>query len=285
MPDIRPYDPTPEGLAGLSQLFRTCFPFGAHMDPAYIEWTYGGNPDGAPVALDAWIDERLAAHFAVTAFRARIHGQEELGVQIQHAATHPDYRGRGLFVALVERALERAAQAGYGFAVGLPNFVSTPIFQSRLGFQVVCPLDVRVGVGPAPRRRSGAAAAVGFERIFGAEALAWRLARPDRPYRVRPDGDAVRIFTAHGVRGVPVELGTYPRALVPRELPAFAPRHPLRAWIGLDPQRSWRGRAYVGVPLRLRPAPLMFVFRDLTGAGRALDPSRVRADMLDYDPF
>jgi hypothetical protein len=285
MADIRPYDPTPEGLADLSQLFRSCFRFGAHMDPAYIDWTYRGNPDGPAIALDARVGSRLAAHFAVTAFRARIFGREELGVQMQHAATHPGHRREGLFVALAERALELAAQAGYGFAVGPANFASAPIFRGRLGFDHVRPFDVRVGVGPAARRRPRAESPVDFERIFGAQALAWRLARPDRPYRARRDGDQVRIFTARGVRGIPVELGSYPRALVPSDLPAFAPWHPLRAWIGLDPQRSWWGRPYLDVPLRLRPAPLAFVFRDLSGGGRVLDPRRVRADMLDYDAF
>jgi GNAT superfamily N-acetyltransferase len=285
MPDIRPFEPTPAGLADLSQLFRTCFPFGAHMDADYIDWTYRGNPDGRTIALDARVDGGLAAHFALTAFRARVRGVQELGVQIQHAATHPAHRGRGLFVSLVERALELAAQAGYGFAVGLPNFASTRTFCGRLGFLFVAPLDVRIGVGAAPRRRPRAGRALEFERIFGADALAWRLARPDRPYRARRDGGCVRVFSARGVRGIPVELGTYPQALVPRDLPPFAAKHPLRAWIGLDPERSWRGRPHLKLPLRLRPAPLNLVFRDLTGARRALDPRRVRADMLDYDPF
>jgi GNAT superfamily N-acetyltransferase len=285
MADIRPYDPTPEGLAELSRLFRSCFRFGAHMDAAYIDWSYRGNPDGPAIALEARVAGRLAAHFAVTAFRARVFGREELGVQMQHAATHPEHRGRGLFVALAERALELAARAGYGFAVGPANSASLPIFCTRLAFDYVRHFDVRVGVGPAARRRPRPAAPVDFERIFGAEALRWRLVRPDRPYRAQGAGESVRIFAARGVRGIPVELGTYPRERVPRDLPAFAPRHPLRAWIGLDPQRSWWGRPYLGVPVPLRPAPLAFVFRDLSGGGRSLDPRRVRADMLDYDAF
>ena len=94
-----------------------------------------------------------------------------------------------------------------------------------------------------------------------------------------------RVFAAQGVRGIPVELGTYPTRDVPSSLPEATPWHPLRAWIGLDPDRSWLGRLYAPVPMRLRPAPLNLVFRDLTGRNRCPKPERTQVDMLDFDAF
>ena len=284
MADIRPYDASAAGIEELSQLFGTVFPFSAHMTPEYVDWTYERNPDGPAIALNAYVDGRLAAHFAVTAFRAQFQGRSELGVQMQHAATAPGYQGKGLFPALVEAALERARDAGYGFALGPANQLSTRLFVERHGFRFVRPLDVRIGVGPAAPRREDGARPVDFERVFDRDALAWRLARPDRPYCVRRGPETTRVFSAKGVRGIPVELGTYPSDHVP-DLPEASARHPLRAWIGLDPNRSWWGRPYAPLPMRLRPAPLNMVFRDLTGADRCPHPDRARADMLDYDAF
>lgn len=281
--DIRPYDPSPEGLDELASLLRAALPRATYFDRAYLDWTYRGNPDGPAIALNAYAG-RLVAHFAATAFRARHHGVEELGVQPQHAVTDPGHRGRGLFVSLVGMVLERAAAAGYRFAVMPANAASFPLFVQRLGFRPVRPLDVRVGVGPLPQPRDEPAVGLDFERVWSAEALAWRLARPDLPYRALRGRDRARIFST-SVAGIPVELGSYPLAHVPESLPAASPWHPLRAWIGLDPRRRWWGRPFVNVPLRLRPAPLHLVFRDLTDAGRRLDPDRVRADMLDYDQF
>jgi hypothetical protein len=37
--------------------------------------------------------------------------------------------------------------------------------------------------------------------------------------------------------------------------------------------------------MRLRPAPLNFVFKDLTGRARRIDPGRLRYAALDFDPY
>jgi hypothetical protein len=145
------------------------------------------------------------------------------------------------------------------------------------------PLDVRIGVGaaPEPRRRSAAS----WERVWDARSLAWRLARPDRPYRARVRGERARILCASGYPGILAELGSLPASDLPAGLPLPSRLAPLRVWLGLDPDLAWTGSAFVPLPGALRPAPLHFTFRDLRTQGRVPDAARLRVAALDFDAY
>lgn len=281
--EIRPLQPDARGCAEVAELLLLSFPGVKHLSAAYLEWSYLENPEGQAFAYNAYAGDRLVAHCAATPLLGRIDGTEERGLEMQHAATHPNHAGRGLFTELAERSLQSAAREGFSFAVAPSNANSTFAFTRRLGFQLVQPFEVRVGVGPLPKSRPGQAPQ--FERVWGRESLTWRLSRPDLPYRALHRGDQRVIFADTGILGLEVELGTFPADRIGRELPAHRLRQPIRVWIGLDPSRSFRGRPFVNLPLRLRPSPLNFIFRDLTGRGRQLEAGRVRANMLDYDAF
>jgi hypothetical protein len=200
MIEIRPSDPSPAGLAAVATLLRERFPRAAQISPAYLAWTYRESPEGPALAFDAREGERLVAHFAATPLRARVGGRLERGLLTQHAATAAGFEGRGLFQALVVRTLAEGAAAGFGHALALANASSRFAFIERLGFRELRTLDVRVGIGPhpAPARRSPAS----WERVWDARSLAWRLARPDRPYRAVVRGESARILCASGYPGI-----------------------------------------------------------------------------------
>lgn len=60
------------------------------------------------------------------------------------SATHPDHRGRGIFVAIVEDAKRRLREQGAGFIFGFPNANSLPIFVGKLGFKATGMARARV---------------------------------------------------------------------------------------------------------------------------------------------
>jgi GNAT superfamily N-acetyltransferase len=283
MIEIRPTDASAEGLETVAALLRRRFPRAGHLSAAYLAWTYRQNPEGHALAFDAWDGPMLVAHFAATPMRARIEGSDERGLLTQHAATEPGFEGRGLFKALVERALVEGAAQGFGHAIALANASSRFAFVERLGFQPMRPLDVRIGVGagPEPRRRSEAS----WERVWEPRTLAWRLARPDRPYRAAVRNRRARILCASGYPGILADLGAHAADALPGGLPPPRRAAPLRVWIGLDPDLDWSGRAYAPLPPALRPAPLHFIFRDLRSAGRSPDRARLRVAALDFDAY
>lgn len=262
-------------------MLAEAFPRARHLDPRYLAWDYAENPAGRAIAFDALEAGRPIAHLGARALRARLAGRSERGLLIHHAATLPEARGRGLFTALGDAILRAGAEAGFGFVLAVPNGRSVALFERRLGFQYLGTLDVRVGLASAaPDRRP--APPLALEPEWDAAGVAWRVRRPGSAYRARRSGGSCRLH-ARAAPGVWLEVAELPEALVPADVPELATWSPLRAWIGLDPAR--RSGWQLPVPVRLRPAPLHLVFRDLGEGARRLHARRIRLCAFDFDAF
>jgi predicted N-acetyltransferase YhbS len=270
-------------LEEVARLIRHVIPRAHTIDAELLAWDYARCPVGPAIGINAYEDGQLVGHIVGTPFRALLAGREERGLNLHHAVTRPEMGGRGIFKGFVRAVLEAGAAEGYGFVVGLPNANSTFGVVDRLGFQLVRPLAVKLGVGPTPER--DAAYAPGFARLWNETELAWRLARPGARYRVQRRGGQGVIFAPLGFPGGMAELGAFPGAWIPGALPRVRAPGPLRLWAGLDPARRWSRAPYLDLPRRWLPAPLNFVFFDLTSAGRRLDADALRVDLLDFDAF
>jgi GNAT superfamily N-acetyltransferase len=281
--DVRPLDLSPDGLRQLAGLLNRVWPAARHVTPDYLAWQYAGNPAGPARGANAFApDGALVSHFSLHPFRAWLLGEEALGLIIFNIATHPDWRGRGLFRRLADPSLEAARDAGFDFFFGVTNQQSLGVF-GGWGYEVVCPLEARLGLGVAPPRRDDGGRA--FQRRWDAATLAWRLGDPQRRYtRVRRAGRSV-LYAPTGRFGVRAEMGTFDDALVPARVPEQGAFPPLRLWIGIDRSRDWSRSPWLALPRRLRPSPLVLMFHDFTGRGRRVDPGRARFDALDFDAF
>lgn len=286
MTDVRAAEASPAALPGVAALLEAVFPGAPRLDDAWLSWGYLGNPLGPSLSCTALAEDRIVAHLGARWLRARLAAgaPPERGVLIHHAATDTAFRGRGLLVALIEAAVSRAAAAGAAFAVAVLNANSFHAFVRRAGFTALGPLSVRVGMGALPAR-DPSASRPDFECERDPAWLAWRLAAPGAPYRSRRRRAGVEIWADSGSFGIPVLLADAADAAAAERLRSFAPRAPLRTFVGLDPARRFRRSAYVEVPLRLRPSPLQLVFRPLAPAVVAPEPTRVRFEALDFDAW
>jgi predicted N-acetyltransferase YhbS len=284
MLDVRPIDLSPAGIEKTCGLLSIVYPEAHHLTPAYLDRMYNGNPEGPTLGFGGY-DEggELIAHYLMIPIRARVYGVEERGIWPFQLATHPGYRGKGLFTSMTEQSFDVSREAGFGFFSGVGNAMSTPLFVGKWGYQSICQLDVKVGIGPVPP--SGGTDDIDFVRIWNKESIAWRLALPGEPYRVAYRGGCGHIYAPTGKLGISVEVGAFDRSLLPEGLRKFGSANPLRLWIGVDNSRDWSRSLYFDVPERLRPSPLNLLWYDLTGQNRTFDPSRVRFDAFDFDAY
>lgn len=283
MLELRDCDFAHDDLDEIAGLLQETFPAASYLTARYLDWAYNRSPLGPAAGCSGFEAGRRVAHVVGRRLRARVHGHDERGVLIHHAATRPEHAGAGLFTALVERTLESVAAEGCSFAISIVNANSDHAMVHKLGFQPVAHLSVRVGLGPlpVPTLRSD----LEFETIWDEPVLAWRLGRPDGPYRQQRRGDRRLVLAPTGIGGIQAVLGEIPESFAGVSLPDVSRRHPMRVWIGLDDARDWSRSLYLPVPVRMRPAPLHFTFRDLSGRGRTLDRTRARIDALDFDPY
>lgn len=283
MIDIRPIDLSPEGIERTCRLLRVVYPHARQLTPAYLGRIYNGNPLGPTFGLSAFVNDELVGHFLMTRIVARIFGNREAGAGPVQLATHPGYEGKGLFTALVEESFGAARGRGCTFLSGVGNQHSTPLFVRKWGFQSICTLDVKLGVGPIPESRAGDECEL--MRIWDAPSIAWRLQHPVKPYHVEYKDGIGHLYAPAGKPGIWVQVGAFPAHLLPNHLPPLRTQSPLRLFIAADKSRDWSRSLYVDVPVRLRPSPLHLLFHDLTDQKRRFNPSRVRYDVFDFDAY
>jgi GNAT superfamily N-acetyltransferase len=76
-----------------------------------------------------------AAFYGVFPVRVRLGAEEILAAQSGDTVTHPDHRGKGLFVKLAKLTFALATESGIKFVFGYPNANSYPGFVNKLGWQ------------------------------------------------------------------------------------------------------------------------------------------------------
>ncbi|MGN6237766.1 GNAT family N-acetyltransferase [Dyella sp.] len=285
MLEFRPIATDAKSLAGYAALFARCFPKAKHLNEAYLQWLYSRNPAGKVVGIDAVHGNELAAHYACIPTTVCLGGKQTKALLSLNTATHPNYQGRGLFTTLAEKTYELGASQGFSAVYGVANANSTPGFIRKLGFELVAPLEARVGLGRLSHTnwdyvRTRAA----FWHCWTEDHLVWRAGSPANQIFVgsRNAGSSV-LFAKTDKPGIVVE-GEASVILVddglPRKLPSL-----LRLYLGLSPGQLARRSLSITVPGRLRQSPLNLIYRSLDSALPTLPATEVHFNFLDFDAY
>jgi hypothetical protein len=181
--DIIPGRPDP---AGLLALVRTIFPGEDVGDPRFLPWLYDRNPSGRALEFMAKSGPLVTGHIALVPLRYKTAQGTALGCITVNVITHPDYRGRGIFIILHDLGFKEAAAKNILFTLGYPNQKSEKGSLKHLGYREltriplwILPFNVPKILASQPsKRRAGwrlaARAAQPLSRI-------WRsLRRPPR---------------------------------------------------------------------------------------------------------
>ncbi|HYD39156.1 MAG TPA: GNAT family N-acetyltransferase [Allosphingosinicella sp.] len=268
----------PPSLQQVSRLLRLVFPKAGHLTPAYLDWLYAANPDGAAIACSAFAGDVMVGHLGTLAMRARVEGEERRGLLLLNSAVHPQHRRRQLMSRLSEAIFPEGVRHGYSFCISTGNRYSTLPLLTR--FKMLRPLEARIGLGTP--RLGGRDFRPSFERLWSDEALRWRLANPEAGYAARRAGPDVLVTAPAGLG---VEAILYNGPGNPGAAEANAPQGSLRLWLGLDPAIDWARSAFLPIPRFLRPSPLNLLFRDMSGTGLLPDPDRIIFRGLDFDAY
>lgn len=246
----------------------------------YLAWEYKDNPIGNIVGFNAYYEGKLAAHYVTQPIKALINGVEKRGLLSLNTATHPNHQGKKLFTTLAEKTYELGAEMGFDFVYGVANANSTPGFIKKLGFQLIAPLEVKVGLGSI--KKDFQAYPFSFERLWSKEELQWRLNNPSQRYSLNNE----KILVPSGKPVVNAILGTFSKEELANirlfnELKKFGL---MNLYVGLDPTINWRKSLYFDVPNKFKSSPLNLIYRDLKGQEQ-LDKNSVKFQVIDFDGY
>ena len=143
----------------------------------HLQNSFGRSPSW--VAVD---DGRVVAFRTFMRWRFRWGGRPVSAVRAVDTATHPDYRGQGLFRSLTMQAVEELTDEGVGFVFNTPNDQSRPGYLS-MGWQVVGNLPIsarpRGPLGFSRMARARRPANLWSEQLsYGMSCAAWLDGEP-----------------------------------------------------------------------------------------------------------
>ncbi|HEX2818107.1 MAG TPA: GNAT family N-acetyltransferase [Phenylobacterium sp.] len=265
------------GLMGLG------FPAAHKFSRDFLQWQYYDNPAGPPLGCNIDDGERLIGHLMGIPLNVRLRGQPTVVTLIMNVATHPDYRGRGLFLELVRRVAEMSAGRGHAGVVGVANQQTERAYRTRLGFQNVAGLGAHLELLPHKVDMTRALAAADFAHRWTDETLAWRLRNPANPLRVA--GGTDDSLFVEGASTTPLIRA---RGVIPRDGLSASVRGAVMGpavVLGLTPKGTARRGWAVAIPERLRPSPLRMIWLNHKVPGDQLDPDRILFSFLDFDAF
>ena len=131
--EVVPYGP--EHRAGLFGLMRAVW--GSYMGDEEFDWWYERNPVRRGTITLALGGGAVVGVLAMSYARMLLDGQERVAAFAIDGATHPEWRGRGIFQALEAENDRRAAEEGAAVAVGFTNPQAGPILVGRSGWSDV----------------------------------------------------------------------------------------------------------------------------------------------------
>ncbi|MDY8138641.1 GNAT family N-acetyltransferase [Aquimarina sp. 2201CG5-10] len=263
----------------ITNLLKVTFPNTEKYTEEFVAWQYVDNPIGKMVGYNAFLDDELAAHYALMPIKAKIFGKEEKGLLSLNTATHPDHRGKRLFTSLADKSYQLAADQGFGFVIGVANAQSTPGFLKKLDFQLVGMLEAKLGWGKIARKEADQN--VDYQRIWNEDSIKWRLSNPELLYKVKDN----RVSSSTDRFGIQAILKDFDQEYTIDNNKLGLGFKPIKLWIGIDDTINWKKSFYYDIPLKMRPSPLNLIFKDLTKEDRKFEFTGVRFSALDFDAY
>ncbi len=286
--EIRQTATTDKELAAYASLLGQVFPNSPSLGSVhYLGWLYCENPAGAVVGSDVWVDDELAAHYVCIPMQATVEGKLSKGLLSLNTATNPKFQGRGFFTRLAQHTFETAASEKFAFVYGVANANSTPGFVKKLGFQLVSPLQAKIGIGSPihPKMIEAKEQNASFKRIWDSAALGWRIRNPFNACQISLDRKVATISARTPyplIRAVAnINIDQNMSALSSVQANSFC----MGLYLGLAKADETLSTLYWSIPEKFKPSPLNLIYKSLGAAPSFIDPKNTSISFLDFDAY
>lgn len=241
----------------------------------YLKWQYLENPNGKVVAYNAYTqDGKIAAHYATIPVVMLIDNQKVPGLLSLNTATHPDHRGKRLFTDLAQLTYDYGKEQGRKFVIGVANANSTHGFLKYLGFYLIAPLEVKVGLGSPYRQDSTEKK---HHIYYDETTMRWRLRCPFYSYSLRKGvvyGDLDKPLFHTAVTMIPKQLAMH--EFVSKNVFLL-----FTLYIGLGYRLK---SSFFTLPKFIKRSPFNLIFKDMSdGSLPEMTPDNIAFQLIDYD--
>jgi hypothetical protein len=255
-------------------LFEKTYGNNKKLTSHYLQWLYQENPHGHVIGYDAYLGNKLAAHYVTIPRRYKVAGGEMKLLLSLNTATDPKHQRRGLFKKLARASYELGSKQGYQFVIGVANAQSINAFKKSLEFKILG--NIRLILGRRPKQFENDAPHI----INDLEWLKWRLSNPSSEYFLTKVGTCdVIINTRRGHLSFSIARTSIELA---NNMPLL-PRKTTRGIFTMTPTFPTKG-LNLFIPEQLMPSPWYVILRTL-GHNDAKLMNGLQFDGLSMDTF
>ena len=281
---IKPVSTSSETLILYEKLLSTVFPKSAAISKDYLEWLYLKNPNGVVLGYDAWFGKELVAHYVCIPRKAFWAGKTHKILLSLNTATHTAHRNKGLFTMLAEKTYEKAKAQGFEAVIGVANANSTHGFLNKLEFKLITPLTIQFGFGDLNIKSTDILKTDCFRLIWTDKDLFWRLKCPRQKVFVKSREKTLSFFTLkYGRFFVPYSENPFIDMSEKIILEKNTGINFLHIFVGLIPKSAQKKNLFIKLIDRLKPAPLNFIFKNLTNLENLPSKENIFFTFLDFD--
>lgn len=256
-----------------AKLLSVVFPNTDKFTTEFLKWQYKENPLGKVVGFDAYFKGELAAHYVCIPVLYQYNNQEIKGLLSLNTATLAKHQGKGLFTKLAQKTYDLGVKLGYQFVIGVANQNSIHGFLKKLGFYLVSPLQVKVGVGNIAYSTEGK-----FSSSWNKELIDWRLRAQNGKYTTYNK----IIYTSTGNRLIKAIFGiNKPNGILEKKNSS-----PFKMWIGINSELKTNG-IFINLPDRFKPSPLNLIFKNLSEDKdlEKITKNDFSFELIDFDAY
>lgn len=266
----------------LSNLFKKVFK--KNFSPEFLKWYYLLNPNGPALTNNAFFDGKIIGHYALIPIKIKLYEKEfDAGLSV-FTAIDENFRGLYLFNKLANKTFDLAKEKGKEFIVGVSNQISTKLFVRYFKFKLISQLDVKFGIGKTKKLEG----LNNFKVLWNEKSLSWRLKNPRFNYKSNLHKNEFFVYN-NFYKFFKIEMGRFSKN---QFLDTFKNYENIfnfslfNLWIGLG-NYNWENTMYFNFPEILKPAPLNFIIKDISGENHNLSINKESIDfqLIDFDIF
>lgn len=272
------------GLQEYVALYQKCFPRAVHLNVDYLKWLYQDNPSGHILGADAYYKDEIVGQVAAIPSEYFLNGRKSRGLLAVNVAVHPKFQGRYLFKKLGLKMCEYAAEADYEFVIGVANKAATPGWVRQMGFQLVQPLEARIGLGSLYINWQNVSLQEHFSHVWSDKKLAWRIINPNNSVLLQRRDNKIQCY-AHAIGSISAYAELPGSTMLPRCMSKKKFLFTPRLFLGLVPQGGCQFYNYKNIPQQFRPSPLNLIYRSLNQKVERLEKDHISFSFLDFDAY
>lgn len=270
--EIKNIETDDNSLMELQRFLKVVFPHTSRFTLDFLRWQYAENPIGEMEGFNAFDGGKIISHFAGLPIVMNLFGKDRRGLLCVNVSTDPKHQGKKLFKKLGERTTEYAKNNGYDFMIAVPNANSSHTFLKYLGFYLISPLEVKVGIG---------------NNIFSDKCFNCYKSWSEKQYRWRLNSPITKYSYSDGYLHSPISFFAKTISRISlfnktvEELSQNIGFRLLNLYIGLGADTS-RG-LYFNMPSFIKRPPFNLVFRDFTGEIPSIQKEDIFIQLIDLD--